>query len=167
MSLINQPPVIDKWPNPHSVRTLQYCRLKWAVYLQVVGRVRRQAGGSVVIRVEGRGGGRRGLWGDGSSDGLWFWCALWRRRGGLTKTWKTIITYYKFRYVDMLTLTNKDNHIVKDTFQQVWQNLTCVSFVGKSLNRPTMSLKPPSTAAVMMPRKRATMLRMVADHNRW
>lgn len=30
-----------------------------------------------------------------------------------------------------------------------------------------MSLKPPSTAAVMMPRKRATMLRMVADHNRW
>lgn len=39
--------------------------------------------------------------------------------------------------------------------------------LSSSVTSPTMSLKPPSTAAVMMPRNRATMLRMVADHSRW
>ena len=42
-----------------------------------------------------------------------------------------------------------------------------VFYVPKGAFYVTMSLKPPSTAAVMMPRNRATMLRMVADQSRW
>lgn len=75
------------------------CDFAWlfkvALYLQVVGSVRRQAGGSVVIWVVGGGGWRR-LWGDWSCDGLRFRCALWDSWGSLTG--RILVSFCQFNH---------------------------------------------------------------------
>lgn len=124
-------------------------RFEEAPYLQVVGSVRWQAGGSVVLQ---RSGGRRKLWWDWGVDGLRFRHTLWGDSGSLTRTWRTWITW---------RISHTTNLPILFHFYLAGCFL-CIFF-----GWPTTSLKLPSTAAVMMPRKRATMLRMVADHNRW
>lgn len=126
-------------------------RFEEAPYLQVVGGVRWQAGGSVVLQ---RSGGCRKLWGDWGGDGLRFRRTLWGDSRSLTRTWRTWITLSMSRRQTSLFIYFFLTYLAGCFF--------CIFFVWR-----TMSLKLPSTAAVMMPRKRATMLRMVADHNRW
>lgn len=82
------------------------------LYLQVVGSVRRQAGGSVVTRVEWRGGRRR-LWGGRSCEGLWFRWALWGSRGSLTRTRRRTKPWAR---TDISTPI--DQHVVSDSAPQ-------------------------------------------------
>jgi len=80
-----------------SITVLMLCTFVSALYLPVVRSVRRQAGGSVVIWVDGGGGWRR-LWEDWSCDGLWFRRTLWGSRGNLTRTWQYWSASTKFKH---------------------------------------------------------------------